>query len=63
MGRDPVILPEVVAVADALLDPAMAELAWRDSDAGRPRPLSADRAFCRRLGERWTGTGWGRRQR
>ncbi|WP_228901882.1 hypothetical protein [Streptomyces sp. DH1] len=63
MGRDPVILPEVVAVADALLDPAMAELVWRDNGAGRPRPLSADRAFCRRLGERWTATGWGRRQR
>ncbi|MGC0407300.1 hypothetical protein RKD31_000543 [Streptomyces sp. SAI-163] len=59
VGRDPVIFPEVVAVADALLDPAMAELVWRDSGAGRPRPLSADGAFCRRLGERvdrdWLG--------
>jgi hypothetical protein len=59
VGRDPVILPEVVAVTDALLDPAMAELAWADSGARRPRPLPADGAFCRRLGERvertWLG--------
>ncbi|MET9444435.1 hypothetical protein [Streptomyces sp. NPDC006610] len=26
LGRDTVVLPEVVAVADALLDPVMAEL-------------------------------------
>ncbi|MDX2762921.1 DNA-binding protein [Streptomyces europaeiscabiei] len=57
VGRDAVVLPEVVAVADALLDPAMAELVWRDSGAGRPRPLSADGAFCRRLGER-VGRNW-----
>ncbi|MCP9956091.1 TniQ family protein [Streptomyces sudanensis] len=57
VGRDPVTFPEVVAVADALLDPAMTELVWRDSGAGRPRPLPADGAFCRRLGER-VGRGW-----
>ncbi|WP_308289286.1 DNA-binding protein [Streptomyces asiaticus] len=57
VGRDAVVFPEVVAVADALLDPAMAELVWRDSGAGRPRPLSADGAFCRRLGER-VGRNW-----
>lgn len=39
MGRDAVVFPEVVAVADALLDPAMAQLAWADSGAGRPRAL------------------------
>ncbi|WP_199837809.1 TniQ family protein [Streptomyces sp. NRRL S-1521] len=59
VGRDAVIFPEVVAVADALLDPAMAELVWGDSGAGRPRPLSVDGAFFRRLGERvdrdWLG--------
>ncbi|CAM5695527.1 TniQ family protein [Streptomyces canus] len=59
VGRDAAIFPEVMAVADALLDPAMAELAWRDSGAGRPRPLSPDGAFFRRLGERvdrdWLG--------
>ncbi|MEU5099761.1 hypothetical protein [Streptomyces sp. NPDC020996] len=38
VGRDAVVFPEVVAVADALLDPAMAELVWTDSGAGRPRP-------------------------
>ncbi|MGW8955523.1 hypothetical protein [Streptomyces sp. NPDC055709] len=37
VGRDTVITPEVVAVADALLDPGMAELVWVDSGAGRPR--------------------------
>jgi hypothetical protein len=57
VGRDPVIFPEVVAVADALLDPAMAELVWRDSGGQRPRPLAADGAFCRRLGER-VGRDW-----
>ncbi|MFI6936760.1 DNA-binding protein [Streptomyces sp. NPDC050287] len=57
VGRDAVVFPEVVAVADALLDPAMAELVWRDSGAGRPRPLSADGAFFRRLGDR-VGRGW-----
>ncbi|MEW2498695.1 DNA-binding protein [Streptomyces nodosus] len=57
VGRDAVVFPEIVAVADALLDPAMAELVWRDSGAGRPRPLPADGAFCRRLGER-VGRGW-----
>ncbi|GAB3006972.1 hypothetical protein GCM10023080_085910 [Streptomyces pseudoechinosporeus] len=58
-GRDAVVFPEVVAVADALLDPAMAQLAWMDSGAGRPRALPADGMFCRRLGERvrreWLG--------
>ncbi|WP_256725996.1 hypothetical protein [Streptomyces sp. IMTB 2501] len=29
VGRDAVVFPEVVAVADALLDPDMAELVWR----------------------------------
>ncbi len=57
VGRDAVVFPEVVAVADALLDPAMAELVWADSGAGRPRALPADGMFCRRLGER-LGRGW-----
>lgn len=57
MGRDAVVFPEVVAVADALLDPGMAELVWVDSGAGRPRALPADRMFCRRLGER-VGRMW-----
>lgn len=57
VGRDAAVFPEVVAVADALLDPAMAELAWTDSGAGQPRPLPADGAFCHRLGER-VGRGW-----
>ncbi|MGW2514100.1 DNA-binding protein [Streptomyces scopuliridis] len=57
VGRDAVVFPEVVAVADTLLDPGMAELVWRDSGAGRPRALPADGMFCRRLGER-LGRGW-----
>ncbi|MEU9412324.1 hypothetical protein AB0E08_42440 [Streptomyces sp. NPDC048281] len=57
MGRDTVVFPEVVAVADTLLDPAMAQLAWTDSGAGRPRALPADGKFCRRLGER-VGRPW-----
>ncbi|MFF9091340.1 DNA-binding protein [Streptomyces sp. NPDC014991] len=57
VGRDAVVFPEVVAVAEALLDPAMAELVWADSGAGRPRALPADGMFCRRLGER-VGRAW-----
>ncbi|MFE9123621.1 DNA-binding protein [Streptomyces sp. NPDC007172] len=57
VGRDAVIFAEVVAVADALLDPAMAQLVWMDSGAGRPRALPSDGSFCRRLGER-VGPGW-----
>jgi hypothetical protein len=57
VGRDPVVFPEVVAVADALLEPAMAELVWSDSGGQRPRPLAVDGAFCRRLGER-VGRDW-----
>ncbi|MFF9402715.1 DNA-binding protein [Streptomyces sp. NPDC014744] len=57
VGRDAVIFPEVVAVADALLDPVMAQLVWVDSGGERPRPLGADGKFCRRLGER-VGRPW-----
>lgn len=57
VGRDPVIFPEVVVVADALLDPGMRQLVWTDSGGERPRPLPADGEFCRRLGER-VGRPW-----
>lgn len=57
VGRDAVVFPQVVAVADALLDPGMGELVWVDSGAGRPRALPADGMFCRPLGER-VGRGW-----
>ncbi|MEU5929339.1 hypothetical protein [Streptomyces antimycoticus] len=46
--RDAVVFPQVVTVADAPLDRAMAELVWVDSGAGRPRALPADGMFCRR---------------
>ncbi|MFD7262198.1 DNA-binding protein [Streptomyces sp. NPDC059874] len=51
VGRDAVVFPEVVAVAGALLDPAVEELVWADSGGGRPRPLPRDGQFDRRLGE------------
>ncbi|MGW7427825.1 DNA-binding protein [Streptomyces sp. NPDC054813] len=57
VGRDAVVYPEVVAVAEALLDPDMAELVWKDSGAGQPRALPADGMFCHRLGER-VGRQW-----
>ncbi len=57
VGRDAAILPEVVAVAGALLEPAMAELAWRASGGMRPRALEDDDPFCHRLGER-VGRPW-----
>ncbi|MGW6738972.1 DNA-binding protein [Streptomyces sp. NPDC055013] len=59
VGRDAAVFPEVVAVADALLDPAMAELAWHASGGTRPRVRGGDDPFCHRLGERvdrdWLG--------
>ncbi|MFF7977380.1 DNA-binding protein [Streptomyces sp. NPDC007905] len=57
VGRDAAVFPEIVAVAGALLDPAMAELVWMDSGALRPRPLPTDGMFCHRLGER-VGRAW-----
>ncbi|MGK5734302.1 DNA-binding protein, partial [Streptomyces sp. URMC 124] len=57
VGRDAVIFPEVVAVADALLDPAMAQRVWADSGGEQRRRLPADGEFCRRLGER-LGRPW-----
>ncbi|MGW0846759.1 DNA-binding protein [Streptomyces sp. NPDC002787] len=59
VGRDAAIFPEVVAVADALLEPAMVEVAWQVSGGMKPRARRADDAFCHRLGERvgriWLG--------
>ncbi|MFD9196401.1 MULTISPECIES: DNA-binding protein [Streptomyces] len=57
VGRDAVIFPEVVTVADSLLDPVMAQRVWADSGGERPRPLPADGKFCRRLGAR-VGREW-----
>ncbi|MFD8789751.1 hypothetical protein [Streptomyces vinaceus] len=57
MARDAVVFPEVVAVADALLDPAMEELAWADSGREQIRPRPVDGAFCRELGVR-VGRPW-----
>ncbi len=57
VGRDTAIFPDVVAVAGALLDPAMADLAWRASGGMRPVVRGGEDAFCRRLGER-VGRDW-----
>ncbi|MGP3974468.1 DNA-binding protein [Streptomyces sp. 8N114] len=57
VSRDAAIFPEVVTVAGALLEPAMAELAWRASGGMRPRARGDDDPFCRRLGER-VGRDW-----
>lgn len=57
VGRDAAIFPEVVAVADALLDPAMAEVAWQASGEMKPRARRADDPFGHRLGER-VGRTW-----
>ncbi|WP_436950024.1 hypothetical protein [Streptomyces sp. SudanB52_2052] len=42
VGRDAAIFPEVVAVAQALLEPAMAEVAWQASGGMKPRVRGAD---------------------
>ncbi|MER5399822.1 hypothetical protein [Streptomyces sp. NPDC002599] len=57
VGRDAAIFPEVVAVAGALLDPAMGDLLWKSSGRTRPRARREDDAFCQRLGER-VGRAW-----
>ncbi|MGW6412770.1 DNA-binding protein [Streptomyces vinaceus] len=58
IGRDAVVFPEIVAVADVLLDPAAEELAWTDSGrAGLPRPLPGESRFGRHLGEQ-VGRPW-----
>ncbi|WP_316763676.1 TniQ family protein [Streptomyces herbicida] len=56
VGRDAAVFPEVVAVAGALLDPAMAGLAW-SGGGEEPRPMGADGQFCRRLGAQ-VGRDW-----
>ncbi|MFI8105852.1 DNA-binding protein [Streptomyces sp. NPDC086023] len=58
IGRDAVVFPEIVALANVLLDPAAEELAWTDSGrAGLPRPLPGESRFERHLGEQ-VGRPW-----
>lgn len=58
IARDAVVFPEIVALADVLLDPAAEELAWTDSGrAGLPRPLPGENQFGRHLGEQ-VGRPW-----
>ncbi|MGW1077282.1 hypothetical protein [Streptomyces sp. NPDC002537] len=60
VGRDAVIFPEVVAVADALLDPAMAQLCGSTAAASaRDRcPRTGSSAVSSVSG--WGGRGWDR---
>ncbi|MET9880200.1 hypothetical protein ABZZ36_37160 [Actinacidiphila glaucinigra] len=59
VGRDAVVFPEVVAVADALLDPAMAQLAWTVGVSGRGRGPRTGRSAAG-SGNGSGGRGWGR---
>jgi len=52
VAREPAVFPEVVALAEALLDPVVAEMVWRDSGAERIRPFPPDGQFGRELGRR-----------
>ncbi|MEU6846305.1 hypothetical protein ABZ930_30965 [Streptomyces sp. NPDC046716] len=56
-GRDAAIYPEVVTVAQMLLEPATAEAAWQASGAMHARMRRADDALCRQVGER-VGRAW-----
>ncbi|MER5570645.1 hypothetical protein ABT083_31305 [Streptomyces goshikiensis] len=58
VGRDAVVFPEVVAVADTLLDPGMAELVWRTAVLGghgryRPTARSAAGSVSGSGGDGW----------
>ena len=57
--REAAIFPEVVALAEALLDPDVAEMVWQDSGADNIRPFPPDGQFGRELGRRldrpWLG--------
>jgi hypothetical protein len=57
VAREPAVFPETVALAEALLDPAVAGMVWRDSGAEHIRPFPPDGEFGwelgRRLGRPW----------
>jgi hypothetical protein len=57
VAREPAVFPEAVALAETLLDPAVAEMVWRDSGALRIRPFPPDGEFGRELGRR-LGRPW-----
>lgn len=59
VAREAAVFPEVMALAEALLDPAVAEMVWQDSGAESIRPFPPDGKFGRELGRRldrpWLG--------
>ena len=59
VAREAAIFPEVMALAQALLDPAVAEMVWQDSGAESVRPFPPDGRFGQELGRRldrpWLG--------
>jgi hypothetical protein len=57
VAREPAVFPETVALAEALLDPAVVEMVWRDSGAMRIRPFPPDGEFGQELGRR-LGRPW-----
>jgi hypothetical protein len=57
VAREAAVFPEVMALAQALLDPAVAEMVWRDSGAEHIRPFPPDGEFGRELGRR-LGRPW-----
>ncbi|MHA6757207.1 DNA-binding protein [Streptacidiphilus sp. PAMC 29251] len=59
VAREAAIFPEVMALAQALLDPAVTEMVWQDSGAHSIRPFPPDGRFGQELGRRldrpWLG--------
>jgi len=59
VAREAAIFPEVMALAEALLDPAVAEMVWQDSGAENIQPFPPDGQFGQELGRRlarpWLG--------
>ncbi|WP_326809678.1 TniQ family protein [Streptomyces scopuliridis] len=57
VAREAATFPELVTVADALLDPVMRDRVRDDSGGERIRPVPPDGLFCRELGNR-LGRPW-----
>jgi len=57
VAREPATFPEVMALAEALLDPAVAEMVWQDSGADNIQLFPPDGQFGQELGRR-LGRPW-----
>jgi len=57
--RDAAVFPETIALAQALVDPAVAEMVWQDSGAQQIKPFPPDGRLAQELGRRldrpWLG--------